>query len=166
VTGRRSSPLRAHRADSPECSPPSARRSCGGRSTSRGPLPHVANHVEKAVAVRRKGLDRRGAFEAVLCKILPGKLPLPGIRHVTAAGVNSPPQANSALPASYLLGPPLSIVLTDWLSMTPAEGLAPRPAASRTCSSSSKLILSKTRCYAKNRSSTARLNSVGCRIEH
>ena len=29
-------------------------------------------------------------------------------------------------------GPPASVVLTDWLSMTPALGLAPRPLASRT----------------------------------
>src|ERR1041385_3657659 len=28
-------------------------------------------------------------------------------------------------------GPPSSVVLTDWLSMTPAEGLGSRPAASR-----------------------------------
>ena len=48
------------------------------------------------------------------------------------------------LPASYPLGPPLSVVLTDWLSMIPAEGLASRPAASRICNSSSKLIRSKT----------------------
>jgi hypothetical protein len=33
-------------------------------------------------------------------------------------------------------GPPLSVVLTDWLSMTPAEGLGSRPAASRASSSS------------------------------
>ena len=36
------------------------------------------------------------------------------------------------LPASYPRGPPLWVVLTDWLSITPAEGLASRPAAART----------------------------------
>jgi len=33
--------------------------------------------------------------------------------------------------ASKPLGPPLSVVFTDWLSITPAVGLASRPAASR-----------------------------------
>src|SRR5271169_4355149 len=37
------------------------------------------------------------------------------------------------LPASKPRGPPLSVVLTDWLSITPAEGLASRPARSRAC---------------------------------
>jgi hypothetical protein len=35
------------------------------------------------------------------------------------------------LPASNPRGPPLSVVFTDWLSMTPAVGLAARPALSR-----------------------------------
>jgi hypothetical protein len=35
------------------------------------------------------------------------------------------------LAASYPRGPAVSVVLTDWLSMTPAVGLASRPAASR-----------------------------------
>ena len=35
------------------------------------------------------------------------------------------------LPASKPRGPPLSVVLTDWLSMIPAVGWASRPAASR-----------------------------------
>jgi hypothetical protein len=48
------------------------------------------------------------------------------------------------LAASYPRGPPLSVVLTDWVSMTPADGLASRPAASRACSSNSKLIFSNT----------------------
>jgi hypothetical protein len=39
-------------------------------------------------------------------------------------------------------GPPLSVISTDWLSMTPAEGLGSRPAASPACSTSSKLIRS------------------------
>jgi hypothetical protein len=33
--------------------------------------------------------------------------------------------------ASKPRGPPLSVVFTDWLSITPAVGLASRPAASR-----------------------------------
>jgi hypothetical protein len=37
----------------------------------------------------------------------------------------------SLLPASKPRGPPLSVVFTDWLSITPAVGLASRPAASR-----------------------------------
>jgi hypothetical protein len=57
---------------------------------------------------------------------------------------------NLALAAFDLLagiiagGPPLSVVLTDWLSMTPADGLGSRPAASRACSSSAKLVFSRT----------------------
>src|ERR1700720_2555099 len=47
------------------------------------------------------------------------------------------------LPASYPRGPPLSVVLTDWLSMIPAEGLASRPAASRVSTNNSKLIRPK-----------------------
>jgi hypothetical protein len=45
------------------------------------------------------------------------------------------------LPASYPRRPPLSVVLTDWLSMTPADGLASRPAASRTRITSAWLIV-------------------------
>src|SRR5713226_5854385 len=37
-------------------------------------------------------------------------------------------------------GPPASVVLTDWLSMTPAEGLASRPTASRASISRTWLI--------------------------
>src|SRR5512132_301955 len=44
------------------------------------PLPDVAGHVVEAVAVRRKGSDRRRALEAVELQVLPGKLPLPGVR--------------------------------------------------------------------------------------
>src|SRR6202011_1726290 len=43
----------------------------------------------------------------------------------------------------YPGGPPLSVVLTDWLSMIPAEGLASRPAASRVSTNNSKLIRPK-----------------------
>jgi hypothetical protein len=49
-------------------------------------FPHIANHVVEAMAVWRKCFDRRGAPEAVLRKVLPGKLPLPCVGHVTAAG--------------------------------------------------------------------------------
>ena len=35
------------------------------------------------------------------------------------------------LPASNPRGPPASVVLTDWLSITPAVGDASRPSASR-----------------------------------
>ena len=35
------------------------------------------------------------------------------------------------LPASNPRGPPLSVVFADWLSMTPAVGLASRPSFSR-----------------------------------
>jgi hypothetical protein len=37
----------------------------------------------------------------------------------------------SLLPASNPRGPPASVVLIDWLSITPAVGLASRPSASR-----------------------------------
>jgi hypothetical protein len=40
------------------------------------------------------------------------------------------------LAASCPCGLPPSIVLTDWLSMTPADGLGWRPATSRACSRS------------------------------
>jgi hypothetical protein len=46
--------------------------------------------------------------------------------------------------ASKPRGPPASVVLTDWLSMTPAEGLGSRPTISRACNNSSKLIRSNT----------------------
>jgi len=45
------------------------------------------------------------------------------------------------LPASKPRGPPASVVLTDWLSITPALGLASRPAASRTAISRRWLIV-------------------------
>jgi hypothetical protein len=49
----------------------------------------------------------------------------------------------NVLPTSQPRGPPLSVALTDWLSMTPADGLGSRPAGSRACRSSSKLIRTK-----------------------
>src|SRR5262245_50196709 len=50
-----------------------------------GPLPHVADHAAEAVAVYWEGLDGRGALEPVFEEVLPGKLTLPGVRHVPAA---------------------------------------------------------------------------------
>jgi len=43
----------------------------------------------------------------------------------------------------------LAVVLTDWLSMTPADGLGSRPAASRACNNSSKLIRSNVPVIAQ-----------------
>src|SRR5690242_2954356 len=51
-----------------------------------GPLPDVADHVVDAVAVRRKGRDRRGALESILAEIPDGEIALPCVRHVLAAG--------------------------------------------------------------------------------
>ena len=45
------------------------------------------------------------------------------------------------LPASKPRIPPLSVVLTDWLSMTPAVGLASRPSRSRAAITSSLLMV-------------------------
>src|SRR5262249_44227973 len=50
------------------------------------PLPDVADHVLEAVAIGREGIDRGPALETILEQVLPGELPLPGIRHVPAAG--------------------------------------------------------------------------------
>src|SRR5262249_3598248 len=48
--------------------------------------------------------------------------------------------------ASKPRGPPLSVVLADWLSITPADGLASRPARSRACCSSRKLMVCQSPC--------------------
>ncbi len=45
------------------------------------------------------------------------------------------------LAASNQRGPPLSVVFTDWLSITPADRLASLPPASRAAKSGSRLIL-------------------------
>src|SRR4249919_990517 len=45
----------------------------------RRPLPHVADHVEQAVAIRRIGADGRGAGVTILRKVLRRKLALPGV---------------------------------------------------------------------------------------
>src|SRR5882724_1173656 len=49
-----------------------------------GPFPDVADHVEKSITVRRECGDRRSAFKTVGIDVLPWKLTLPGICHVTA----------------------------------------------------------------------------------
>ncbi len=51
-----------------------------------GPLPHVASHVEQAVAVGRERAGRRGALEAIKEQVLPGELALPGVGQVAAIG--------------------------------------------------------------------------------
>src|SRR5215831_7346344 len=48
---------------------------------TRGPLPHIADHVVEAIAVCGKGIDRRGAFVAVELEVLPGESALPGVGH-------------------------------------------------------------------------------------
>src|SRR5882762_1056547 len=49
------------------------------------PFPDIPDHVVDAVAVRRKGRDRRGAIEPVGAEILIGEFTLPGVGHVAAA---------------------------------------------------------------------------------
>src|SRR5262245_266229 len=51
-----------------------------------GPFPDIADHVVEAVAVGRKGRDRRRPFEPVLSQILVREFTLPGIGHLLAAG--------------------------------------------------------------------------------
>src|SRR5262245_35371467 len=48
---------------------------------ARGPLPHVTNHVVKAVAVRRERIDCSGALVTVAIELFPRKPALPGIGH-------------------------------------------------------------------------------------
>src|SRR5215207_10432081 len=48
------------------------------------PFPDIADHVVDAMAVRRERSDRRRALEAVAVRVLPRKLTLPGVGHVTA----------------------------------------------------------------------------------
>src|SRR5262249_53317361 len=50
-----------------------------------GPFPDVADHVVKAVAVRRKRRDRRGALVAVERQVLAWERALPRVRHLLAA---------------------------------------------------------------------------------
>src|SRR5262249_35091303 len=56
-----------------------------GRIPIRGPFPHVADHIVEAVAVRRKGGDRRRALEPVEREVLVREIALPGVRHLPAA---------------------------------------------------------------------------------
>ena len=49
-----------------------------------GPLPDVADHVVKAIAVRWKSADRRRALVAVVFQIFVREFALPGIGHVFA----------------------------------------------------------------------------------
>src|SRR5882757_7121408 len=46
------------------------------------PFPDIPDHVVDAVAVRRKGRDRRGAIEAVGTEILMREFALPGVGHM------------------------------------------------------------------------------------
>src|SRR5215204_6343929 len=57
-----------------------------GRPPIGGPLPNVADHVVEAVAVRRKGADRRGSLVAVDGEVLTWKSTLPGVRHRPPGG--------------------------------------------------------------------------------
>lgn len=51
----------------------------------RGPLPHIADHVVEAVAVRRVKSDRRCSRETIVHRILDRKTSLPSIGHVISA---------------------------------------------------------------------------------
>src|SRR3984957_10499037 len=57
-----------------------------GRVPVAGPLPDIADHVVKAVAVRRKGFYRRGAVVTVEMKVMQREIALPGVGHLSAAG--------------------------------------------------------------------------------
>src|SRR5437773_387791 len=48
------------------------------------PFPDIPDHVVDAVAVRRKGRDRRSALETVSGEVHVREITLPGIRHVLA----------------------------------------------------------------------------------
>src|SRR6187549_2631991 len=48
-----------------------------------GPLPDIPDHVEQSIAIRRVRADGRRSLVSVAWHALPGKLALPGIRHVT-----------------------------------------------------------------------------------
>ena len=56
-----------------------------GRPEVHGPLPHIADHVENPIAVRRVRHDRRGALVAVQRQVLERKRPLPGVGHLFSA---------------------------------------------------------------------------------
>src|SRR5262249_53879908 len=46
-----------------------------------GPLPDIADHIVEAIAVRRVCANWRGPLVAILKQVLPGNLPLAGVRH-------------------------------------------------------------------------------------
>src|SRR5262245_18712318 len=48
---------------------------------TRGPLPHIPDHVVEAIAVRGKRIDRRGALVSIELEVLPGKSTLPSVGH-------------------------------------------------------------------------------------
>src|SRR6185436_13909552 len=48
-----------------------------------GPLPDVPDHVKQSIPIRRVRADGRRSLVSVAWQALPGKLALPGIRHVT-----------------------------------------------------------------------------------
>src|SRR5947207_1052914 len=50
------------------------------------PLPDVPRHVVEPVAVRREGVDRRGAIVAVLDGVAGREPPLPDVHPMLAAG--------------------------------------------------------------------------------
>src|SRR5690554_5534136 len=63
-----------------------------------GPLPDVAGHVSKPVAVRLKRIHRRGSRVPVELQILPGELPMPGVRpEPTLGGKFLPPHIGRPL---------------------------------------------------------------------
>jgi hypothetical protein len=47
------------------------------------PRPHIANHIVETISVRRERAHRRGAFVTVQTELLPRKLALPGVGHMT-----------------------------------------------------------------------------------
>src|ERR1700731_2579010 len=60
-----------------------------GRVPVAGPLPHIADHVVDAVAVRRECCYRGGAIVPVELEVLVRKRPLPGVCHLLSAGRES-----------------------------------------------------------------------------
>ena len=50
-----------------------------------GPLPHVADHVEEPVAVRRERAYGRGALIPIKLQVLVRKIALPGVGHLPVA---------------------------------------------------------------------------------
>src|SRR5215469_18468208 len=61
-------------------------RAMAGGPAGFGPFPHVAGHVEQAVAVGPEPLDRGGPGEAVRGGVLMREPPVPGVGHDPAPG--------------------------------------------------------------------------------